>query len=110
FTLTDSSGNFSLRNLREDTYRIYALQEENNDRIYNAAEELVGFLVDSFHLAKDTTGIHLMLSRGIPKDFRLLDRKIEPDGKVVFAFNKTLHAPRIDVRYPENLNDDKIVA
>lgn len=110
FTLTDSSGNFSLRNLREDTYRIYALQEENNDRVYNAPEELIGFLVDSFHLAKDTTGIHLKLSRGIPENFRLVDRKIEPDGKIVFVFNKPLQAPHIDVRYPEHLNEDKIVA
>src|SRR5690606_36380608 len=61
FTLTDSSGNFALRNLREDTYRIYALQEENNDRTYNAPEELIGFLNDSFYLDKDTSGIYLQL-------------------------------------------------
>src|SRR5690606_21123134 len=39
FAQTDSSGNFSLKNLREDTYRIYALKEKNNDRIFNAPEE-----------------------------------------------------------------------
>src|SRR5690606_34389577 len=42
FTLTDTAGNFKLRNLREDNYRIYALREENNDRIYNAPGELIG--------------------------------------------------------------------
>lgn len=109
FTMTDSSGNFTLRNLREDTYRIYALQEENNDRVYNAREELIGFLTDSFHLDRDTSGIHLQLSRGIPKTFRLLDRKIEPTGRLVFAFNKPLDHPDIRVIHPEKLNEDKIV-
>src|SRR5690606_4227965 len=71
FTITDTSGNFQLKNLREDTYRIYALKEENNDRVYNAAGEYIGFLNDSIQLRKDTAGIQLQISKGIPKDFRL---------------------------------------
>lgn len=110
FTLTDTSGNFRMSNLREDTYRIYALQEENNDRIYNAPEELIGFLNDSFYLDKDTSGIHLQLSREIPEIFRLLDRKIEPTGRITFAFNKSLKNPGITIRYPESLNENKIVS
>lgn len=110
FTLTDSSGNFVLRNLREDTYRIYALQEENNDRTYNAPEELIGFLNDSFYLDKDTSGIHLQLSKGIPETFRLLDRKIEPSGKVIFAFNKPLWDPVLTVTHPAALDESKIVS
>ena len=110
FAITDSSGNFSIRNLREDSYRIYALQEENNDRVYNAPEELIGFLNDSFYLDKDTSGIELMLSRGIPNEFRLLDRKIDADGKLLFAFNKPLSHPRIEIQQPEGLDDDKIVS
>src|SRR5690606_673116 len=77
FTITDTSGNFQLKNLREDTYRIYALKEENNDRVYNAPGEYIGFLTDSIVLNKDTSGIRLEISKGIPTDFRLLDRKIE---------------------------------
>lgn len=107
FTLTDTSGNFQLKNLREDTYRIYALKEENNDRVYNAPGEYIGFLNDSILLSKDTSGIHLEISKGTPKDFRLLDRKIESSGKVSFVFNKTLKNPDIVITYPPQLDETK---
>jgi len=109
FTLTDTSGTFRLSNLREETYRIYALKEENNDRVYNAPDELIGFLNDSISLTKDTSGILLEVSKGIPRDFRLLDRKIEPSGRVLFAFNKPLEKPDITVISPQALNENKIV-
>ena len=107
FTLTDTSGNFQLKNLREDTYRIYALKEENNDRVYNAPGEYIGFLDDSIFLNKDTSGIQLQISKGIPKDFRLLDRKIEPSGKITFAFNKPLKKADISVVDPPELDTTK---
>ena len=110
FTITDTSGNFTIRNLREDSYRIYALQEENNDRVYNAPEESIGFLNDSFYLNRDTSGIKLVLSKGIPEKFRLIDRRIDPDGKLVFAFNKPLEDPKLTITYPPALDTDKIVS
>ncbi len=109
FTLTDTAGNFKLNNLREDTYRIYALKEQNNDRVYNGPDELIGFINDSFHLDQDTTGIRLEIFQGIPKDFRLLDRKIEQNGKVIFAFNKPLDDPQIVIKHPSSLDESKIV-
>lgn len=107
FTITDTSGNFQLKNLREDTYRIYALKEENSDRVYNAPGEYIGFLTDSIVLNKDTSGIHLEISKGIPTDFRLLDRKIEPTGKISFVFNKPLKRPDIVVLHPPQLDETK---
>src|SRR3546814_20554033 len=100
FALTDTSSNFSLRNLREDTYRIYALREENNDRVYNAPGEHIGFLNDSITLTKDTAGLLLEVSKGIPRDFRLLDRKLEPTGKISFAFNKPLEGAGLPIIDP----------
>lgn len=109
YTLTDTAGSFRLKNLREDTYRIYALREENNDKIYNSPDELIGFLRDSIVLSKDTAGILLEVSKGIPKDFRLLDRRIDQDGKIRFAFNKRLENPSIRILSPEGLDTTKIV-
>src|SRR5690606_15915086 len=105
----DTAGSFRLKNLREDTYRIYALREENNDKIYNSPDELIGFLRDSIVLSKDTAGILLEVSKGIPKDFRLLDRRIDQDGKIRFAFNKRLENPSIRILSPEGLDTTKIV-
>ncbi len=101
FKLTDSSGNFTIKNLREDTYRIYALKEENGDRIYNSPSELIAFQADSFHLNKDTSNIHLELFKGIPEKFRLDDRKIEKSGRMTFIFNKSLKKPAIVFRDDE---------
>src|SRR5690606_21835976 len=59
FTNVDTSGNFKFNNLRENTYRIYALKEQNNDRIFNGNDEWIGFLKDSIQLNKDTSNIQL---------------------------------------------------
>jgi hypothetical protein len=108
FTRTDTAGAFRLRNLREDTYRIYALKEENNDRVYQANEP-IGFLNDSISLNRDTSGIVLQLSKATPRDFRLLDRKIEPTGRALFAFNRPLTDPSIVVTHPVELNETKLI-
>jgi len=109
FTLSDSSGNFTIKNLKEDDYRIYAIKEQNGDRIYNAADEQIAFLVDSFHLQRDTSDIQLQISKGIPRDFRLLDRKIQKDARISFLFNRPLKNPDIHVLVPQELNADKII-
>ncbi|QNL51113.1 Ig-like domain-containing protein [Olivibacter sp. SDN3] len=110
FTLTDSSGNFNLKNLKEDTYRIYALKEQNGDRIYNSDDEEIGFLIDSFHLNKDTNNIKLTVSKAIPPKFRLVDRKIEKNGTITFSFNKPLDNPDIRIVKPEDLNENKLIS
>ncbi len=53
FTKTDDQGAFSLKNLREDTFRIYALKDENVNYIYDLPTEQIGFL-DSLIILKDT--------------------------------------------------------
>lgn len=109
FTLTDSSGNFKINNLKEDTYRIYALKEKNNDRIFNGTDEEIAFLTDSFLLNKDTANIKLAISKPIPKIFRLLDRKIEKNGTINFVFNRPLTQPEIEITAPNELNQGKII-
>lgn len=109
FTQTDTSGNFRMQNLKEGAYRIYALNEQNNDRIYNSPDEEIGFLDDSIYLSKDTSGIVLIASRAIPETFRLLDRKIEKNGTINFLFNKRLEDPDIDIVHPAELNETKII-
>src|SRR5690606_12737888 len=109
FTLTDSAGNFKIHNLKEDTYRIYALKEKNYDRIFNGTDEEIGFLTDSFLLNKDTSNIRLAISKPVPTTFRLLDRKIEKNGTINFIFNRPITNPDIEVLSPSSLDQDKIV-
>jgi len=102
FAQTDTIGNFKISNLRANTYRIYALKETNNDRIYNGADELIGFLKDSIVLDKDLTNINLQISKGTPLKFRVVDKKIENTGRIHLVFNRGIKKPNLVL-----LNDDE---
>lgn len=96
FTTTDSAGNFSLKNIKEDNYRIYALKEEGGgDRIYNQPGEQIGFLANPIKLNKDTAGIKLKIFKQIPDNFRTEDFKIQQDGKIIMVFNKGIKKPSL---------------
>lgn len=109
FATTDSSGHFKLNYLREDEYRIYALREQNNDRIYNSPEESIGFIDQSIKLQRDTSNIVLWTSKQVPDEFRVLDRMIEQNGQITLRFNKPLEEPRIEIVSPDSLNLNKRV-
>ncbi|MES3019471.1 MAG: Ig-like domain-containing domain [Bacteroidota bacterium] len=101
FTTTDTAGNFSLRNLREDTYRIYALNEQGGgDRIYNGQNEEIGFLDKPILLNKNTDNIRLEVFKAVPKIFSVSDRKIESDGRILLTFNKPLLKPTVTIIDP----------
>ena len=109
FTSVDSSGNFQFKNLREDTYRIYALKEQNNDRIYNNPDELLGFLMDSIVLNKNIKDINIEYSKGKPEKHRTIEKKIEKNGSVLLTFNQYLDLPELNIIDPDDLNSNKVV-
>lgn len=110
FALTDSSGNFSLNNLREDDYRIYALKEASPDKIFNRDDELIAFLKKPIHLKADTSNIQLNLFKQDPEKFRVSEKRFDTDGKLLLVFNKGLTQPAIKVIYPANVDDRKQVS
>jgi len=109
FTSTDTAGNFSINNLHDGDYRIYALEEKTPDRIYNKDDELIAFQKQPVHLYADTSGIQLNLFKEEPSKFHLAVRKFDMDGKIFFVFNKRLNNPSVKIIYPPALNDQKIV-
>ena len=110
FTSTDSSGNFKLQYLKENTYRIYAVYEKDGgDKIYNSPNDEVAFIEKPIILRKDTSGIKLQLFKEEPTAFRLLDRKIENTGRIIYTFNQKLDTPSLQILSPAELNDNKIV-
>ena len=100
YTVTDSSGNFKLKNLREDSYQIYALKETSGDRIYNSPNEDIAFIKEAIQLNKDTNNLLLKLFKQEPTEFRIVDRKIENDGKISAYFNQKLEKPSITFTGP----------
>ncbi len=110
FTTTDTSGNFSLKNLRMDSYRIYALKETGGgDRVYNSPNEDIGFLKDPLVLDSNITGIRIGIFRESPRSFSVLDRKIESDGKLSFTFNQQLENPTLSIIDPAEFDSRKLV-
>ena len=45
---TDDWGFFSLRNIKDTVYRVYALKDENNNNMYDPDQESVAFLSDPY--------------------------------------------------------------
>jgi hypothetical protein len=109
FTTTDSSGNFSLNNLHEGAYRIYALKELSPNKIFDNDKELIAFSNRPIVLNKDTANIKLSLFQQIPQKFRLSEKKFTPDGILSLIFNKRLNNPSLKVLYPPALDNQKIV-
>jgi len=110
FATTDTSGNFTMNNLHDGDYRIYALKETSlPDKVYNKDDELIAFLKKPIHLDKDSTDIRLLLFKEDPAKFRMLVKKFDVDGKMFFVFNKQLKNPSAKIIYPAGLDAQKIV-
>jgi len=109
FTTTDTAGNFILRNIKPDTYRIYALKEKEGDRIYNSTNEEIGFQIDTIVLTKNVTGIKLETFKEDPPMFSTEDRKIENNGRIFFKFNQPISDPALKILSPEALDSHKTV-
>ncbi len=109
YTTTDTAGNFTLANLHDGDYRIYALKETSANKIYDNENELIAFLKRPIHLDKDTTGIQLAVFKQAPDKFRVVSKQIDPDGKLFFTFNQPLTEPGAKINYPPGIDDQKIL-
>ncbi|RYE26897.1 MAG: hypothetical protein EOP42_20045, partial [Sphingobacteriaceae bacterium] len=109
YSVTDTAGNFRISNLRADSYKIYALKEASANRIFDNDNELIGILSKNINLKKDTSGIQLELFKPIPQKFRVTERRIDPDGKLFYSFNKGILQPEIKILQNETLDKQKVV-
>jgi len=108
YTTTDTAGNFTLSNLHEGLYKLYALKETSVNRIYDNENELIGIPNHIINLQNDTTGVMLKLFKQVPTKFRFLQPRFDLDGKISLVFNKPLEKPAVRVLFPV-LNEDPYV-
>jgi uncharacterized protein (DUF2141 family) len=109
YTLTDSSGNFKITNLKQDTYRVYGLKEQNGDKIYQQNSDEIGFITDPIVLNKDTQNLNILVFKEDASVFRVTDRKLNADGSINISFNQKLKSPAITVIEPKNIDVSKKV-
>ena len=109
YTSTDTSGNFTLSNLHEGAYKIYALKETSGNKIYDDEKELIGFSSKIINLKRDTTGVKMQLFEQVPEKFRLLQSRFDADGKIFLAFNRSLKKPSLRIISSSALDAQKLV-
>ncbi|MCJ0741737.1 Ig-like domain-containing domain [Pedobacter montanisoli] len=109
FTSTDSSGNFKLNNLKKDKYKVYAIKENNGDRIYQQENDQLAFIKEPVTLNSNIDSIKLLLFKEKANNFRVTDRKINSDGSIFLAFNQQLNKPEITVTEPSNIDGNKLL-
>ena len=111
YATTDTAGNFSMNNLHEGVYTIYALKETAPNKIYDKEDELIAFLKKPIRLYSDTSDIQLTMFKQDPAKFALVPggKKFDYDGKMIFYFNKPLDNPSLKIIYPPALDAQKLV-
>lgn len=111
YTLTDSSGNYKLNNLRKGRYKVYALKESSGggDKIYQQSSDEVGFLKEPLVIDKNTDNINLQVFKESAPNFRVLERKIGADGSILLSFTQQLKKPQIIITEPAALDVSKKV-
>lgn len=109
YTLTDSSGNYQLRNLRKGDYKIYTIRDKNSDKIYQQSSDEVGFIKDPIHLQGNLNDINMVMFKEDAAVFRIIDRKLNPDGSIFMNFSQKLSKPELTITDPPALDAGKLV-
>ncbi len=109
FALTDSNGLYTLRNLKKDTYKIYALKEAGGDKIYQQRTDEIGFIKEPFVLTKNMDSVNMGVFKELAETFRIVDRRFNPDGSINMVFNQKLTRPEITVLDNKTVNDTKLM-
>jgi uncharacterized protein (DUF2141 family) len=109
YSLTDSSGNYKINNLRSDTYKVYALKEQNADKIYQQSSDEVGFVKEPLVLKRDTQQVNMLVFKENATAFRVMDRKLNQDGSITMTFNQQLKKPELTVIDPKEIDAGKLI-
>lgn len=101
YTFADTAGRFELSNLKEGTYRLYALKDVNGSRVYDDPQELLAFRDQPIRLKKDTSGIRLTMARIEEQETEILEEKAL-DEKISLLLNKKPENIGSEIIFPEN--------
>jgi len=108
-TSTDSSGLYILKNLKTETYKVYALKETGGDKIYQQRTDEIGFVKEPITLTKNMTDVNIGIFKELAQTFRIVDRKLNPDGSIAMIFNQQLTKPTITVLDQKSIDDSKLL-
>lgn len=113
-TNADDQGNFSLRNVKEGSYRIYALLDKNNNSFYDSEEERIAYLAKPITITSTTDSVLLQTVRIDTKKPILMNRGRFTD-RFVAGYNEgiqqftALSADKKDTLLSKALPDGKTI-
>lgn len=88
FAKTDEGGNFSIKNVRADTFKVFALVDGNANYLFDNASEKIGFLKEPI-VVTDSTKVDLTLQM-FQEDplLQLQGEDKKKYGRIAFGFNR----------------------
>ena len=103
FAKTEEDGTFHLKNLREDTFKIVALDDLNLNYLYEDNAEKFAFLLDNIVLNDSSEYDLTLLSFKLKTTPRYLDNAVVNDGQISLSFDQELEVnPAYPVSGSEN--------
>jgi hypothetical protein len=88
FAKTDEGGNFSIKNVRADTFKVFALIDGNANYLFDNENEKIGFVKEPI-VVTDSTKVDLTLQmfQEEPK-LKLQGEERKKYGRIAFGFNR----------------------
>lgn len=100
FARTKTDGSYKINNIRQGTYKAFALKDANNNYLYDVPTEQIAFS-DTLINIKKNTSLNLSLFKEEPKKQKLLKASIIEHGHIIFSFAKPVDSLKLNFFSPE---------
>lgn len=111
---TDKQGNFTFRNIKADTFRIFALKDGNVNFKYDLPTEEIAFLNETVQLTADkpAPAVKMISSLPVPKR-KLMARNTKGFGKISLQYNTSpatvnVNIPESGITYFKDISGDTL--
>ncbi|MND44003.1 hypothetical protein D3C80_348290 [compost metagenome] len=103
YTSITTGGKFELNNIKNGSYNIYAIADDNGNKRFDE-EEYLGFLDKPVDLQKDSTTLNFTISPQIPRKTRVRENKYY-EGKILIKLNYPDDSVKYNVLFPEDFKN-----
>ncbi len=113
YARTNAQGYYQIKNIKEGKYKIFALAESNNNKIYDNNEELIGFYDTDLDLKKDTALSVIAAFRALPSKIKLKESSLK-GNKISLLFNQKVKniqyqiTPKTNILLVDKINTDSL--
>jgi len=92
FGISDEAGNYTISNIKDGTYQLFALLDMNQNYIYDLPNERIAFLNQAIQIDSSFGGVDFNLFTEEHQKQFVSDQDIEPYGRVTYVFNEPIDA------------------